>query len=107
MKKMTKKSLAVALTGAMCLALVGCGGGEKKETTAETTAETGGETTAAAEGGVDVNALSLEELTEKAKAEGHVESVGMPDEWADWGSLWTAMSETHGLTHNDTDMSSF
>ena len=97
MKKMTKKSLAIALTGAMCLALVGCGGGEKKETkaaetTAETTAETGGETTAAAEGAVDLNALSLEELTEKAKAEGHVESVGMPNEWADWGSLWTAMS---------------
>lgn len=111
MKKMTKKSLAIALTGAMCLALVGCGGGEKKETkaaetTAETTAETGGETTAAAEGAVDLNALSLEELTEKAKAEGHVESVGMPNEWADWGSLWTAMSETYGLTHNDTDMSS-
>ena len=30
----------------------------------------------------------------------------MPNEWADWGSLWTAMSETYGLTHNDTDMSS-
>ena len=110
MKKMTKKSLAIALTGAMCLALVGCGGGEKKETTAETsaetTAETGGETTAAAEGAVDLNALTLDELTEKAKADGHVESVGMPDEWADWGSLWTAMGDTYGLTHNDTDMSS-
>ena len=52
MKKMTKKSLAIALTGAMCLALVGCGGGSK-ETKAETkAAETSAadETKAAEEG---------------------------------------------------------
>ena len=108
MKKMTKKSLAVALTGAMCLALVGCGGG-KTETTAETTAETGAETsveTTAGDAAGDLNSLTLDEIIENAKAEGHVESVGMPDEWADWGSLWNAMSDTYGITHNDTDMSS-
>ena len=108
MKKMTKKSLAIALTGAMCLALVGCGGGSK-ETKAETKgAETSAadETKAAEEGAVDLNALTLDEITEKAKAEGEVVSVGMPDEWADWGSLWQAMSDTYGISHNDTDMSS-
>ena len=108
MKKMAKKSLAIALTGAMCLALVGCGGGSK-ETKAETKgAETSAadETKAAEEGAVDLNALTLDEITEKAKAEGEVVSVGMPDEWADWGSLWQAMSDTYGISHNDTDMSS-
>ena len=61
MKRMTKKSLAVALTGAMCLALVGCGGGNKEtkaETTAETKAESSAETTASADGTVDLNALT-------------------------------------------------
>ena len=109
MKRMTKKSLAVALTGAMCLALVGCGGGNKEtkaETTAETKAESSAETTASADGAVDLNALTVDEITENAKAEGHVESVGMPDEWADWGSLWQAMNDTYAIAHNDTDMSS-
>lgn len=109
MKRMTKKSLAVALTGAMCLALVGCGGGNKEtkaENTAETKAESSAETTASADGAVDLNALTVDEITENAKAEGHVESVGMPDEWADWGSLWQAMNDTYAIAHNDTDMSS-
>ena len=30
----------------------------------------------------------------------------MPDEWADWGSLWNSMTTNYGLSHNDTDMSS-
>ena len=54
----------------------------------------------------DLNAATLEEITAAAKEEGEVVSVGMPDEWADWGSLWNTMSETYGLSHNDTDMSS-
>ena len=60
MKEMTKKSLAIALAGAMCFALVGCGGGAE-ETTAETTAS---ESTEAA---LDLNALTLDEIVEKAK----------------------------------------
>ena len=86
MKRMTKKSLAVALTGAMCLALVGCGGGTKEtkaETTAKSSAETSAESTAGADGAVDLNALTLDEITEKAKADGQVVSVGRTDEGAD------------------------
>lgn len=87
MKRMTKKTLAVALTAAMCLTLAGCGGSDKKETKAAETKA--GETTAAAEeGAVDLNALTLDEIIEKAKAEGKVESVGMPDSWANWGLTW-------------------
>jgi putative spermidine/putrescine transport system substrate-binding protein len=55
---------------------------------------------------VDLGSLTLDELIAKAREEGHVESVGMPDDWADWGSSWKALSEKYGFTHFDTDMSS-
>lgn len=108
MKRMTKKTLAVALTAAMCLTLAGCGGGSGKETKAETKAgETkAGETTAATEGAVDLNALTLDEIIEKAKAEGKVESVGMPDSWANWGLTWQDLKDEYAINHADTDMSS-
>lgn len=105
MKRMTKKTLAVALTAAMCLTLAGCGGGDKKETKAAETKA--GETTAAAEeGAVDLNALTLDEIIEKAKAEGKVESVGMPDSWANWGLTWQDLKDEYAIDHADTDMSS-
>lgn len=108
MKRMTKKTLAVALTAAMCLALAGCGSSTKETKAAETTAgeTTAGETTAAAEGAVDLNALTLDEIVEKAKAEGKVESVGMPDSWANWGLTWQDLKDEYGIDHADTDMSS-
>ena len=96
MKEMMRKSLAFALAGAMCLALVGCGGTDAKE---ETKA-------ASAEAAVDLNALTLDEIIAKAKEEGHVESVGMPDSWANWGLSWTGLADEYGITHGDTDMSS-
>lgn len=102
---MTKKTLAVALTAAMCLTLAGCGGSDKKETKAAETKA--GETTAAAEeGAVDLNALTLDEIIEKAKAEGKVESVGMPDSWANWGLTWQDLKDEYAIDHADTDMSS-
>ena len=105
MKRMTKKTLAVALTAAMCLTLAGCGGSDKKETKAAETKA--GETTAVAEeGAVDLNALTLDEIIEKAKAEGKVESVGMPDSWANWGLTWQDLKDEYAIDHADTDMSS-
>ena len=105
MKRMTKKTLAVALTAAMCLTLAGCGGSDKKETKAAETKA--GETPAAAEeGAVDLNALTLDEIIEKAKAEGKVESVGMPDSWANWGLTWQDLKDEYAIDHADTDMSS-
>ena len=34
---------------------------------------------------VDLNSMTLDDITAKAKEEGDVESVGMPDSWANWG----------------------
>lgn len=55
---------------------------------------------------VDYNALSLEEIEGKAKDEGTINSVGMPDTWANWVETWTEISEEYGIKHVDTDMSS-
>ncbi|MDR3161786.1 MAG: extracellular solute-binding protein [Spirochaetaceae bacterium] len=57
-------------------------------------------------GPVDLSGLSMEQLIAGAKKEGRIESVGMPDDWADWGSSWKALNEKYGLTHFDTNMSS-
>ena len=33
---------------------------------------------------VDLNSMTLEQIAEEAKKEGRVDSVGMPDAWANW-----------------------
>jgi putative spermidine/putrescine transport system substrate-binding protein len=55
---------------------------------------------------VDLNSLSLDEIVTAAKTEGRVDSVGMPDTWANWGDTWSDLKTTYGLEHSDTDMSS-
>ena len=54
----------------------------------------------------DLNSYTLDEIIAKAKEEGHVESVGMPDSWANWGDSWKGLTETYGIAHTDDDMSS-
>ncbi len=56
--------------------------------------------------GVDLNSYTLDEIIAKAKEEGHVESVGMPDSWANWGGSWKGLTATYGIAHTDEDMSS-
>ncbi|TWH55969.1 putative spermidine/putrescine transport system substrate-binding protein [Desulfitobacterium sp. LBE] len=55
---------------------------------------------------VDLNSLPLEELVAKAKEDGEVNSVGMPDTWANWGETWKGITKEYGIKHTDTDMSS-
>ncbi|MBL8277736.1 MAG: extracellular solute-binding protein [Pelomonas sp.] len=45
-------------------------------------------------------------LAEAARAEGRVNSVGMPDDWANWRATWADLQRLYGLAHTDTDMSS-
>lgn len=104
--------LSVLLT--MCFLLSACGSTDKKETTAETKketqAETKGETEAVGEttaGETTAGAEeSLDDIIAAAKEEGKIESVGMPDSWANWGLTWKGIEEEYGITHSDTDMSS-
>ncbi len=45
-------------------------------------------------------------LERAARAEGMVNSVGMPDSWANWKGTWEDLGKRYGLKHMDTDMSS-
>lgn len=80
------------------IALAACSG---QSQTAESSASA---TTAAS--APPAAALSMDELIAKAKAEGRVNSVGMPDTWANWQETWADLKQEYGLAHQDTDMSS-
>ena len=54
----------------------------------------------------ELNSYTLDEIIAKAQEEGHVESVGMPDSWANWGESWQILTEKYGIAHTDDDMSS-
>lgn len=53
-----------------------------------------------------VSAQSLTDIEAAARKEGKVVSLGMPDDWANWGDIWKALGAKYGVTHTDTDMSS-
>lgn len=94
---------AVAVLTAFSMLAAGCSGGGGGETTAGSDEPAAEETSAAAE---DYNSMSLDDIIAKAQEEGKVESVGMPDSWANWGATWADLEELYGIEHNDTDMSS-
>lgn len=48
----------------------------------------------------------LDVLVSAAKKEGAVNSLGMPDNWANWKDTWAQITQKYGLVHQDTDMSS-
>ena len=48
----------------------------------------------------------LKALEDAARKEGTVNSVGMPDAWANWKGTWEDLASKYGLKHMDTDMSS-
>ncbi|MCI7479322.1 MAG: extracellular solute-binding protein [[Pasteurella] aerogenes] len=51
-------------------------------------------------------AQDISALVSAAKAEGEVNSLGMPDTWANWKETWADLKQQYGLNHIDTDMSS-
>ncbi|MBA5707826.1 extracellular solute-binding protein [Pseudomonas fulva] len=48
----------------------------------------------------------LKALEDAARKEGTVNSVGMPDAWANWKDTWQDLASKYGLKHSDTDMTS-
>ncbi len=55
---------------------------------------------------VDLNSMTVDQITAEAQKEGRVDSVGMPDTWANWVGTWTDLKTKYGIDHSDTDMSS-
>lgn len=85
---MRRKFSAVLLTAAVLTAsLAGCSGGSVQEA-------------------VDLNSMTVDEILAKAQEEGRVDSVAMPDTWANWEETWADILDQYGLEHTDTDMSS-
>jgi putative spermidine/putrescine transport system substrate-binding protein len=74
----------------------------------------GGSTPPAASGGTSSSGPSaaadpsavIADLEAKAKAEGALNSYGMPPDWTNFGAIWDKFLPKYGLTHTDTDMSS-
>ncbi len=83
MNKLKKPLLLLS----MAALLAGCGANANEKSTA------------------DVND-SLETVIEKAKEEGKLASVGMPDTWANWVETWDDLESEYGIEQVDTDMSS-
>jgi putative spermidine/putrescine transport system substrate-binding protein len=89
----SKKSLKIAQAGILGISLLGlaaCGNSEKS----------------AAPSVSGANSLSIGQIEAKAKKEGAINSVGMPDTWANWGDTWKDITKKYNLTHTDTDLSS-
>ena len=55
---------------------------------------------------VGYNSMSLDDIIAQAKEEGQINSVGMPDTWANWVGTWDDIEEKYGITQADQDMSS-
>ncbi len=55
---------------------------------------------------VDYNSMSLDDIIAQAKEEGQINSVGMPDTWANLVGTWDDIEEKYGITQADQDMSS-
>ena len=55
---------------------------------------------------VDYNSMPLDDIIAQAKEEGQINSVGMPDTWANWVGTWDDIEEKYGITQADQDMSS-
>lgn len=52
------------------------------------------------------SADELPGLIAAAKKEGAVNSLGMPDNWANWKQTWADLGKNYGLAHRDIDLSS-
>lgn len=50
--------------------------------------------------------VALADVVKSAQEEGDIQSVGMPDDWANWKASWEGINETYGITHADVDMTS-
>lgn len=112
MSKFRKPLILAAALMSVAMFATACGGsGETKapESKApDTTKESQPVDTESSQGGKEegLNAKTLDEIIEAAKTEGKIESVGMPDNWANWGLTWQGLKDEYGIDHSDMDMSS-
>jgi len=56
--------------------------------------------------GCETTEETYQELVSKAKSEGQIESLAMPDAWANWEETWKDLNAFYEIQHTDTDMNS-
>ena len=89
MKSWLKKRLAFGLVLSLfVLMLAACEAGGGKEGSSNTSGNAAANAGANAGAGAPAEEISLADLEKKAKEEGSVVSVGMPDSWANWKDTW-------------------
>ena len=93
--KMSKWFRILAATLCMALLLSACGGGT--EASGDSAGASTGSEGDTAEAALDLNSLTLDEIISGAKEEGKLESVGMPDSWANWGLTWADIEAEYGI----------
>ena len=49
---------------------------------------------------------AMASLVAAAKAEGQIVSYGLPDDWVNYGGMWSLYESKYGIKHLDTDMGS-
>lgn len=86
-KKLIKNLALMLISTSLIASLAACGQGNSADKTSD-------------------NEQSLSQITDLAKKEGKIVSVGMPDTWADWKDTWNDITSQYGIEHTDTDMSS-
>ena len=47
--------------------------------------------------GPNLNDCSVAEIIQRAEEEKYINSVAMPDTWANWSGMWEVMRARHGL----------
>mgnify|MGYP000892637758 CR=1 FL=1 len=107
---MSRKLFVVSVLLVLSMLLAACA--TATPTAAPAAAPTDAPTEAMAEAPAEAPATEapvvdpMEALVTAAKAEGTIVSYGLPDDWVNYGGMWTLMSDKYGITHADTDMSS-
>jgi putative spermidine/putrescine transport system substrate-binding protein len=97
---MQRRRSPLGALGLTLILVAGCG------TAASPSASSSGATSAApSAGGPDASQI-IADLETKAKAEGALNSYGMPPDWTNFGAIWDKFLPKYNLTHTDTDMSS-
>ncbi|MEG0156586.1 MAG: ABC transporter substrate-binding protein [Anaerovoracaceae bacterium] len=61
---------------------------------------------ACSQGELDLNSLDYTALCAKAKSEGELVSLAMPDTWANWEETWDDLTAFYGIVPQDKDMCS-
>jgi putative spermidine/putrescine transport system substrate-binding protein len=106
MRKSWTRTITLLVFISLAASLTACGAKEASTTGAtESKAPTASPAPASSSPMANTN-VSMDDLQSKAKQEGSIVSVGMPDDWADWKDTWADISSKYSLKHTDTDMSS-